>query len=157
MRKCVYLCSSKRTKTQKPTPCPSQGRGTKTGSKRAGLNSPPQGGAGGGLSSHGPSGGGLFSLRPTAYVRVGDQNIVASPVHLALWRQQQQPFGTTLHFTEAEQQLLSLLNAESGITLNRLIRLSRLPRKRVTDLLARFVRYGIAYMCYDEGNWRFRS
>lgn len=88
---------------------------------------------------------------------MGDQNIVASPVHLALWRQQQQPFGTTLHFTEAEQQLLSLLNAESGITLNRLTRLSRLPRKRVTNLLARFVRYGIASMCYDEGNWRFSS
>ena len=143
---------------QQPTPYPSLGRGELPHkSLSARTSSPPQGGAGGGLSSHGPSGGGLFSLRPTAYVRVGDQNIVASPVHLALWRQQQQPFGTTLHFTEAEQQLLSLLNAESGITLNRLTRLSRLPRKRVTDLLARFVRYGIAYIYYDEGNWRFRS
>ncbi len=134
---------------QQPTPYPSLGRGELPHkSLSARTSSPLQGGAGGGLRGF---------LKPTAYVRVGDQNIVASPVHLALWRQQQQPFGTTLHFTEAEQQLLSLLNAESGITLNRLTRLSRLPRKRVTDLLARFVRYGIAYIYYDEGNWRFSS
>lgn len=96
------------------------------------------------------------TYRATAYVRVADQNIVASPVHLSLWRQQQQPFGTTLHFTDAEHRLLDQLRTSPGSTLNRLTRLVRLPRKRVSDLLARFVRYNLVEMAYADGNWRFQ-
>lgn len=93
--------------------------------------------------------------RHTAYVRVADQNIVASPVHLSLWRQQQITYGTTLHYTAAEQRLLDTLSATPGLTLNRLTRLCRIPRHRVSDLLARFIRYGIVSMAYADGQWRF--
>ena len=95
------------------------------------------------------------TYKTTAYVRVADQNIVASPVHLSFWRQQQQSFGTTLHFTDAEHRLLAILHDEPAFTLNRLTRLARLPRKRVSDLLARFVRYGVVEMDYTDGAWRF--
>ena len=93
--------------------------------------------------------------KPTAYVRVADENITASPVHLSLWQQQQQPFGTTLHLTAAEQRLLDALHATPGHTLNRLTRLCRLPRRQVSDLLARFIRYGIVEMRFADGAWRF--
>ena len=91
-----------------------------------------------------------------AYVRVADQNIVASPVHLELWRQQQSGRESILH--EADRRWLSLFGqAAEGITLNRFCRLSRLPRKRAIRLTAQLVRFGLLQMKYDGQQWRFGS
>ncbi len=91
-----------------------------------------------------------------AYVRVADQNIVASPVHLELWRQQQSGRESILH--EADRRWLSLFGqAAEGITLNRFCRLSRLPRKRAIRLTAQLLRFGLLQMKYDGQQWRFGS
>ena len=91
-----------------------------------------------------------------AYVRVADQNIVASPVHLELWRQQQSGGESILH--EADRRWLSLFGqAAEGITLNRFCRLSRLPRKRAIRLTAQLLRFGLLQMKYDGQQWRFGS
>ena len=44
-----------------------------------------------------------------AYVRVADENILASPVHLQMWRQTESIAGELVAFTEREQRLLQLL------------------------------------------------
>ena len=44
--------------------------------------------------------------RRTAYVRIADENIVASPVHLAIWRQEAQLRGQAFADTPAERALL---------------------------------------------------
>ena len=91
-----------------------------------------------------------------AYVRVADQNIVASPVHLELWRQQQSGRESILH--EADRRWLSLFGqAAGGIMLNRFCRLSRLPRKRAIRLTAQLLRFGLLQMKYDGQQWRFGS
>ena len=91
-----------------------------------------------------------------AYVRVADQNVVASPVHLELWRQQQGGRESILH--EADRHWLPLFDqAAEGITLNRFCRLSRLPRKRAIRLTAQLLRFGLLQMKYDGQQWRFGS
>ena len=80
--------------------------------------------------------------RPRAYIRIADENIVASPVHLAMWRDAQNARGTMMTYTDAVRQLLDTLRGQS-LTLNQLVRLSRLPRPKVITLLARLVRFGI--------------
>ena len=92
-----------------------------------------------------------------AYVRVADQNIVASPVQLELWNQQQSGCESILH--EADCHWLSLFGraTEEGITLNRFCRLSHLPRRKAIRLLAQLLRFGLLQMRFDGQQWRFQG
>ena len=83
-----------------------------------------------------------------AFVRIADENIVASPVQMELWRSEGNPDGTLLPLTDDELALLRILplpvqNAQPP-TLNAFCRRARLPRHRAVRLLAAFVRYGLA-------------
>ena len=77
--------------------------------------------------------------RMRAYIRINDENIVASPVHLALWRESQKPQGTMLTYGDDIQLLLDIL--QEPRTLNQIVRLSRLPRHKVITHLARLIRF----------------
>jgi hypothetical protein len=79
-----------------------------------------------------------------AFVRIADENIVASPVQMALWREEGREGSALLPFTEREHTLLQLLtDAPDPLTLNRFSRLGRLPRHRAVQLLAQFIRFGL--------------
>ena len=79
-----------------------------------------------------------------AFVRIADENIVATPVQMALWREDDDEEGSLLPFTPREQSLLRLLAEETEpLTLNRFARLGRLPRHRAVHLLAQFIRFGL--------------
>ena len=72
-----------------------------------------------------------------AYVRVADENIVATPVHLALWRSDQHDAGTLMRFTEQQSSALDLLakEGEAGLTLNQFCRRVMLSRKHKLRLV----------------------
>ena len=78
--------------------------------------------------------------RMRAYIRIADENIVASPVHLALWRESQKPQGSVITYNDDIKKLLSVM--EGRQTLNQIVRLSKLPRHKVITLLARLIRFG---------------
>ena len=78
--------------------------------------------------------------RMRAYIRIADENIVASPVHLALWCESQRPQGAMLTYNDDIRQLLDAMQGQQ--TLNQIVRLSRLPRHKVVTLLARLIRFG---------------
>ena len=44
--------------------------------------------------------------KPKAYVRIKDENILASPVHLKVWQHSNKKRGAFVAFTEKEQRLL---------------------------------------------------
>lgn len=77
--------------------------------------------------------------RQTAYVRIGDENIVASPVHLAYWRESQKPVGSVISMDDEVRRLLDVM--EGRLSLGQIVRQSRLPRHRVVSLLARLIRF----------------
>jgi hypothetical protein len=85
-----------------------------------------------------------------AYIRIADENIVATPVHIAIWREQQRPQGTMFTYGDNERQLLASMQHGSGMTLNQIVRRSRLPRHVVVAVLARMVRYGLAACQFTE-------
>ncbi len=90
-----------------------------------------------------------------AYVRIADENILATPVHLRYWRQNESKSGELTVYTEREQHLLSLLNDHRMLTLNKCCKLSGLPRPVTIKLLARFIRYGIVEAIYKEQQFYF--
>ena len=87
--------------------------------------------------------------RQRAYIRIADENIVASPVHLALWREAQLERTTMMTYTDAVRRLIATLQTER-LTLNQVVRRSGLQRYKVISLLARLVRFGVVH-------WEFRD
>jgi len=91
--------------------------------------------------------------RQRAYIRIADENIVASPVHLAVWREQQQDRGAVMTYTDDVRQLIGTL--AEPLTLAQTVRRSRLPRRLVVGLLARLVRFGVVRWQYADGQFLF--
>jgi len=92
--------------------------------------------------------------KPRAYIRIADENIVASPVHLAIWRDAQNACGTMMTYTDSVRRLLGILGGQP-LTLNQTVRLSRLPRKKVITLLARLVRFGVVQCRHADQQFLF--
>ena len=91
--------------------------------------------------------------RRRAYIRVRDENIVASPVHLALWREAQRPGGTMMTYDDDVRRLLGVV--EGRLPLGQIVRRSRLPRPKVIALLARLVRFGVVKCEYLDQQFKF--
>jgi predicted HTH transcriptional regulator len=88
-----------------------------------------------------------------AYIRIADENIVASPVHLALWRESQRSQGTVITYDNNMTALLGVM--EGSHTLNQIVRLARLPRHKVITLLARLIRFGNVQWEYSNQQFLF--
>lgn len=95
--------------------------------------------------------------RQRAYIRIADENIVASPVHLAVWREQQSERGSMMTYTESVRRLLQAMTTAEPqqFTLNQVVRRSRLPRPKVITLLARLVRFGVVCWQYRDQQFFF--
>ena len=91
--------------------------------------------------------------RMRAYIRINDENIVASPVHLALWRESQKPQGVMLTYNDDIRHLLDVI--QDRLTLNQIVRLSRLPRHKVITLMARLIRFGTLHWEYTSQQFLF--
>ena len=92
--------------------------------------------------------------KPRAYIRIADENIVASPVHLAIWRDSQNARGTMMTYTDTVSQILNILR-EQPLTLNQIVRRSAIPRHKVITILARLVRFNIVACSYVEPQFLF--
>ena len=91
--------------------------------------------------------------RMRAYIRINDENIVASPVHLALWRESQKSQGVMLTYNDDIRHLLDVI--QDRLTLNQIVRLSRLPRHKVIILMARLIRFGTLHWEYTGQQFLF--
>ena len=91
--------------------------------------------------------------RQRAYIRIADENIVASPVHLAIWREQQAERGTMMTYTDEVRQLMDAM--QGRLSLSQVVRRSGLGRRQVVGLLARLIRFGVARCDYADGQFVF--
>ena len=88
-----------------------------------------------------------------AYIRIKDENIVASPVHLALWRQSQKKQGTIMAYNENVSKVLSVM--QNRLTLNQIVRQTSFPRSKVINLLACLISFGTIRWEYDNQQFLF--
>ena len=94
--------------------------------------------------------------RPMAYIRIDDETILATPVHLCIWRQNCGNQGEFLRFSDHEQNLLQTFSQYDRVSLNQFCRMARLPRKSSQNLLAKFIRYDIAEAIFEGHKFYFR-
>lgn len=91
-----------------------------------------------------------------AYVRIKDENILANPVHLNIWKQSRQKESVVIAYTEREQHLLNILKQHGALTLNQCSRLSQINRKQTSELLADFIRFGLVEQDFKEHTFYFK-
>ena len=91
-----------------------------------------------------------------AYIRIKDENIVASPVHLDIWKHEQQEQGSIVHYSDDDTRVVDTLEANAeGLSLNRVVRLSGVKRFKAIRILSRLVRYDLAQWKFEEREFRF--
>ena len=94
--------------------------------------------------------------KPWAYLRIKDENILATPVHLRMWQHNKKPEGVLIAFTEREQRLLNILKEKENLSLNQCCKLCRLNRKTAYELLADFVRFGLVEPVFHGHQFYFK-
>jgi hypothetical protein len=92
-----------------------------------------------------------------AFVRKNDQNFPAPSVLIHYWKSDFTPTTEKYFHTEKEKKLFEALNTTEGYTVSQLARITQIPRQIVTTLLARFMRWELITMDFDQGIARFRS
>lgn len=96
------------------------------------------------------------SGKKLAYLRIKDENILATPVHLRMWQQEDNNQRQWMEYTEREQLLLKLLSDNDSLSLNRYCKLTRISRRSAEHLLAKFIRYGIVEAVFEGHKFHFR-
>lgn len=92
--------------------------------------------------------------KKTAYIRVKDENIVASVVHIEIWKQQRRP-SMMMRYSDKAKTIINTMETHPDETLNHLVRLSGIGRHHVIATLARLIRYGVAEWHLKEHEIRF--
>lgn len=92
-----------------------------------------------------------------AYIRVRDENILATPVHIKVWQQAGTPKGVFVHYTETEQMLLDYLSSHNSITLNQYCRMAKISRPKAENTLAKFIRFELVEPYFDGQRFLFRQ
>jgi len=91
-----------------------------------------------------------------AYIRVGDQNMLASVIQLEVWKNEHMPRGKLLKFTRSEKLLLGHLGRAPVTTLSALQKDTGFRRKELVSILVKLVLFDVVGMDYSEGDVSFR-
>ena len=91
-----------------------------------------------------------------AYIRIKDENILATPVHLRVWQQIGSPTGELITYTEREQLLLDLLEQYPSLSINLYCRRAHISRRAAEHLLAKFIRFDIVEPTFENHKFYFR-
>lgn len=94
--------------------------------------------------------------KPWAYIRIKDENILATPVHLKVWQHNKKNEGALVEFSEREQRLLETLKDKESLSLNQCCKLCRLNRKVASELLADFIRFGLVESVFCRHKFYFK-
>jgi predicted HTH transcriptional regulator len=94
--------------------------------------------------------------KPKAYIRIADENILATPVHLRVWQHSKKEKGALLTFTEKEQHLLDVLKEKECLTLNQCCKYCKASRLAMCNLLADFIRFGLVSPVFQGHKFYFK-
>ena len=93
--------------------------------------------------------------RRRAYIRIADENIVASPVHLRIWHDEASRRGQLYRHSEAEQHVMDALAGGTPLTLGQIVRKAGIGRYKTIAILSRLIRFGLAQWTYHEERFFF--
>jgi hypothetical protein len=91
-----------------------------------------------------------------AYLRVEDQNVLASVVQLEVWKAEGTSAGDLIEFTRRESILLGYLQREPGSSLQKIQLDTGFRRKELVPLITKLIRFDVVEIYISEGISVFR-
>lgn len=91
-----------------------------------------------------------------AYVRMADENILATAIHLNIWRHNRGETDVVMTYTEQEQQLLDLLARRGQLSLSQCCKYAGRDRRTMCRLLADFIRFGLVEQVFVEHQFYYQ-
>jgi hypothetical protein len=90
-----------------------------------------------------------------AYVRVADQNILASIVQLQVWKEEKKTRGKLLEYTRREEILLGYLENSPDAPLSKIQRDTGFNRKELVSLMTKLVLFDVVEIRFSNGKNHF--
>jgi predicted HTH transcriptional regulator len=85
-----------------------------------------------------------------AYIRVKDENILATAVHLKVWRNKTHDNGILIEYSEKVKKLLQYLELNKSISISGFCRTAFLPRNAAENILADLIYFGLIESVYTD-------
>jgi Schlafen, AlbA_2 len=90
-----------------------------------------------------------------AYIRVKDENFLASIIQLQVWKEEHKTRGKLLEFTRSEEFLLRYLEKDQGLPLKKIKRDTGYGREELINLLTKLVLFDVVEMKFREGEMHY--
>jgi len=74
-----------------------------------------------------------------AYIRVKDENFLAHSVQIEAWKKQFSNKGVYFSYSDHERFLISYLQQHQSVSLSKFMRITRLSRRKASDILSTFL------------------
>lgn len=91
-----------------------------------------------------------------AYIRVKDENILATAVHLKVWRNKTHDKGILIEYGVKVKKLLEYLELNQSISLSRFCKMALLPKNAAENILADMIYFRLIDMIYQENHFVYR-
>ena len=89
-----------------------------------------------------------------AYYRVADENILAHPLHVKLWRRiNENDDGAQFTFSKVSRGLIDYISQSGGVTVDDCMKQMHISRAAVEDMVIALCRMGAAAMDYSDGRF----
>ncbi len=90
------------------------------------------------------------------YVRMGDQNILASTIMIKYWNRINSNHGALIKYSDKERMLLEYLNQHPSITLQQYCQLAAIPKYLAENTIVNLMIAGVIEMGHNEKQVWFR-
>lgn len=86
-----------------------------------------------------------------AYYRVADENVVASALHVKVWKRRNATAPTVFSMTDSERKLIAHIESEGDVTLREYMTLAHITRTTAEDSVVSLCAAGILTLRYNGG------
>jgi predicted HTH transcriptional regulator len=91
-----------------------------------------------------------------AYIRVKDENILATSIHLRVWRNKSHDKGIRIEYSDKVKKLMEYLEVNQIISVSKFCRIAFLPRNTAESLLADLIYFGLIEIVYRNDHFVFQ-
>jgi predicted HTH transcriptional regulator len=91
-----------------------------------------------------------------AYIRVKDENILATAVHLKVWRNKTHNSGILMEYSGKVKKLMEYLEINPSISISKFCRTAFLPKSAAENILADLIYFGLIESVYQDNRFVYR-
>ena len=94
--------------------------------------------------------------KPLAYIRINDETLLATTLHLQLWRLDRKEKGEFMTYTEYEHSLLHYLKEKQSLTLNQFYRKAKQSKRKTEFFLAKLIQFNVVELFFEDKKFRIK-